>query len=171
MESYPSFDLFLHFFPDYAAPAVAPVGQKVGSTFRPSSDEGYTTPFTFNHYDTPGNLPEYAEPLPPEPEYATPFSERPSESHGLSIPAPTSGSRTTSSHARYDCPSHRIISNGYCTPTLHASGPRPVSVVYAEPQSWIFTTEAHIWGAFVNTVSSDMEKKRLSWTKMCVGTM
>lgn len=121
--------------PDYAAPAVASVSQKVGSTFRPSSDEGYTTPFTFNHYDTPGNLPEYAEPLPPEPEYATPFSERPSDSHGLSIPVPTSGSRTTSSHAQYDCPSHRMISNGYCTPTLHASGPRPASVVYAEPQS------------------------------------
>ncbi|KAM9353411.1 discoidin, CUB and LCCL domain-containing protein 1 [Symphorus nematophorus] len=117
---------------DYAEPAV---GQKIGSTFRPSSDEGYTTPFTFSHYDTPGNLPEYAEPLPPEPEYATPFSEQPSESHGPSIPAPTAGTRTTPSHAQYDCPSHRMLSNGYCTPALHTSGPRPVSAVYAEPKS------------------------------------
>ncbi|XP_032374210.1 discoidin, CUB and LCCL domain-containing protein 1 isoform X2 [Etheostoma spectabile] len=133
---------------DYAEPAVATIGQKVGSTFRPSSDEGYTTPFTFNHYDTPGNLPEYAEPLPPEPEYATPFSEQPSESslptltgishsntHGPPVPAPTAGTRTTSSHTPYDCPAHRMLSNGYCTPALHVNGPRPVSVVYAEPKS------------------------------------
>lgn len=119
---------------DYAEPAVAAVGHKVGSTFRPSSYEDYTTPFTFNHYDTPGNLPEYAEPLPPEPEYATPFSEQAAESHGLLVPAPTSGIMTTSSHARYDCPSHRMLSNGYCTPAIHASGPRPVSMVYAEPK-------------------------------------
>ncbi|XP_036930131.1 discoidin, CUB and LCCL domain-containing protein 1 isoform X1 [Acanthopagrus latus] len=117
---------------DYAEPAV---GQKVGSTFRPSSDEGYTTPFTFSHYDTPGNLPEYAEPLPPEPEYATPFSEQLSDPHGPPLPVPNSGTRTTSSHTQYDCPSHRMLSNGYCTPALHASGPRPVSVVYAEPKS------------------------------------
>ncbi|XP_073342036.1 discoidin, CUB and LCCL domain-containing protein 1 isoform X2 [Pagrus major] len=117
---------------DYAEPAV---GQKVGSTFRPSSDEGYTTPFTFSHYDTPGNLPEYAEPLPPEPEYATPFSEQLSESHGPPLPAPNAGTRTKSSHTQYDCPSHRMLSNGYCTPALHASGPRPISVVYAEPKS------------------------------------
>ncbi|XP_023275569.1 discoidin, CUB and LCCL domain-containing protein 1-like [Seriola lalandi dorsalis] len=133
---------------DYAEPAVAAIGQKVGSTFRPSVDEGYTTPFILNHYDTPGNLPEYAEPLPPEPEYATPFSEQLSESnlqtltgmlhnntHRPAILAPATGARTTSSHAQYDCPSHRVLSNGYCTPALHASGPRPVSVVYAEPKS------------------------------------
>ncbi|TNN76229.1 Discoidin, CUB and LCCL domain-containing protein 1 [Liparis tanakae] len=132
---------------DYAAPDLAAIGQKVGSTFRPSSDEGYTTPFAFNHYDTPGNLPEYAEPLPPAPEYATPFSEQPPESvlqamtalahghtHGPPVPAAAAGART-SRHARYDCPSHRVLSNGYCTPALHASGPRPVSVVYAEPKS------------------------------------
>ncbi|KAI3360904.1 hypothetical protein L3Q82_013110 [Scortum barcoo] len=121
---------------DYAEPAVAAIGQKIGSTFRPSSDEGYTTPFIFNHYDTPGNLPEYAEPLPPEPEYATPFSEQPSEPHGPLTLAPSAGTRMTSSHAQYDCPSHRMLSNGYCTPALQASGPRPVSVVYAEPKSW-----------------------------------
>ncbi|XP_026149929.1 discoidin, CUB and LCCL domain-containing protein 1 isoform X4 [Mastacembelus armatus] len=126
---------------DYAEPAVAAIGQKVGSTFRPSSEECYTSPFTFNHYDTPGNQPEYAEPLPPEPEYATPFSEQPesnlpnnhSKTHG---PAPTTtGAKTTSSHTQYDCPSHRILSNGYCTPAQHGGGLRPVSVVYAEPKS------------------------------------
>ncbi|XP_047454712.1 discoidin, CUB and LCCL domain-containing protein 1 isoform X2 [Mugil cephalus] len=129
---------------DYAEPAVTAVGQKVGSTFRPSSDEGYTTPFACNHYDTPGNLPEYAEPLPPEPEYATPFSELPSEptltgtvhsnAHGPRFPAPAAGVRTTPSHSQYDCPSHRMLFNGYCTPALHANGPRPVSTVYAEPK-------------------------------------
>lgn len=130
-------------FSDYALPAAAATGQKVGSTFRPSSDEGYTTPFTLSHYDVPGDLPEYAEPLPPEPEYATPFSEQPAESnlptltgillsktHGLPIQAPTIGAS-----AQYDCPSHRVLSNGYCTPALHANGPRPVSAVYAEPRS------------------------------------
>ncbi|KAK5862506.1 hypothetical protein PBY51_017895 [Eleginops maclovinus] len=128
---------------DYAEPAVAAIGQKIGSTFRPSSDEGYTTPFAFNHYDTPGNLPEYAEPLPPEPEYATPFSEQISEcsllahshTHTPLTPAPSTGTRTSPSRSQYDCPSHRVLSNGYCTPALHANGPRPVSVVYAEPKS------------------------------------
>ncbi|XP_076594012.1 discoidin, CUB and LCCL domain-containing protein 1 isoform X1 [Chaetodon auriga] len=129
---------------DYAEPAVGAIGQKVGSTFRPSSDEGYTTPFTFNHYDIPGNLPEYAEPLPPEPEYATPFSEQPSDSHGPPVPAPTAGT-STSSHAQYDCPSHRMLSNGYCTPALHASGPRPVSVVYAEPKSCDSLLQKHTY--------------------------
>lgn len=140
---------------NYAAPAI---GQKVGSTFRPSSDEGYTVPFTFNHYDTPGILPEYAEPLPPEPEYATPFCEQPSESllptsagvahsniHGPPKPVSSTGARTTCSHshAQYDCPSHRVLSNGYCTPALHANGPRPVSIVYAEPKSFDFLLRSH----------------------------
>lgn len=135
---------WFRFFPDYASPAVASIGQKVGSTFRPSSDEGYTAPFTFNHYDTPGNLPEYAQPLPPEPEYATPFVEQASESHGPPTASPTPGSRTTSSHVQYDCPSHRMLSNGYCTPALHASGQRPVSVVYAEPKSCDLSLQTHI---------------------------
>ncbi|XP_041799225.1 discoidin, CUB and LCCL domain-containing protein 1 isoform X2 [Chelmon rostratus] len=130
---------------DYAEPGIGTIGQKVGSTFRPSSDEGYTTPFTFNHYDTPGNLPEYAEPLPPEPEYATPFSEQPSEPHGPPVPAPNSGTSKASSHAQYDCPSHRMLSNGYCTPALHASGPRPVSVVYAEPKSCDLLLQKHTY--------------------------
>ncbi|XP_029307277.1 discoidin, CUB and LCCL domain-containing protein 1 isoform X2 [Cottoperca gobio] len=138
---------------DYAEPAVAAIGQKIGSTFRPSSDEGYTTPFTFNHYDTPGNLPEYAEPLPPEPEYATPFSEQLSEfnlpthshTHGPPTPAPNTGTRTTSSHTQYDCPSHRMLSNGYCTPALHINGPRPVSAVYAEPKSCDSLLQKHTY--------------------------
>ncbi|MEQ2194829.1 hypothetical protein XENOCAPTIV_003626 [Xenoophorus captivus] len=115
------------------------VGQKVGSTFRPSSDEGYTTPFTCAHYDSPGNLPEYAEPLPPEPEYATPFSELPPEHKpptlmGL-LRSSTHRPPASSDPSQYDCPSHRVLFNGYCTPALHASGPRPASEVYAEPKS------------------------------------
>lgn len=133
------------FSPDYAEPDVAAGGQKIGSTFRPTLEDGYTTPFAFNHYDTPGNLPEYAEPLPPEPEYATPFSDQLTDpnppgtahnnTHGIPMSVPPSGTRTTSAHIQYDCPSHRALSNGYCTPSLHVSGPRPVSVIYAEPQS------------------------------------
>ncbi|CAN9513969.1 unnamed protein product [Ophioblennius macclurei] len=129
---------------DYAEPALTAIGQKVGSTFRPSSNEGYTTPFTCSHYDTPGSVPEYAEPLPPEPEYATPFSEQPPEpklpalmgiahggkQHGCPTSAPPA-----SGHSQYDCPSHRTLFNGYCTPVLHGNGPRPVSAVYAEPTS------------------------------------
>ncbi|KAF7663874.1 hypothetical protein LDENG_00199400 [Lucifuga dentata] len=140
---------------DYAEPGF---GQKVGSTFRPTPDEGYTTPFTFNHYNTPGNLPEYAEPLPPEPEYATPFSDQASESnlpsatggihsntHVLPVPTPANGTRTTPSHAQYDCPSHRMLSNGYCTPALHAKGPRQASVVYAEPRSCDSLLQKHTY--------------------------
>ncbi|MED6289284.1 hypothetical protein CHARACLAT_001270, partial [Characodon lateralis] len=123
----------------YAAPAITAVGQKVGSTFRPSSDEGYTTPFTCAHYDSPGNLPEYAEPLPPEPEYATPFSELPPEHKpptlmGL-LRSSTHRPPASSDPSQYDCPSHRVLFNGYCTPALHASGPQPASEVYAEPKS------------------------------------
>ncbi|KAI4889509.1 hypothetical protein NFI96_029721 [Prochilodus magdalenae] len=102
---------------DYAEPDVSTGGQKVGITFRPELEEGYTVPFALNHYDTPGQLPEYAEPLPPEPEYATPFSDRASPGH-----------------PEYDCPAHRGLSNGYCTPVLNGSGPHKASVIYAEPQ-------------------------------------
>ncbi|XP_076016809.1 discoidin, CUB and LCCL domain-containing protein 1 [Genypterus blacodes] len=143
---------------DYAEPGVAAIGQKVGSTFRPGSNEGYTAPFTFNHYDTPGNLPEYAEPLPPEPEYATPFSDQALESnlagaaggahghtHRLPMQAPITATRTALRHARYDCPSHRVLSNGYCTPALHAHGPRPASVVYAEPKSCDALLQKHTY--------------------------
>lgn len=133
--------------PDYAEPAMGAIGQKVGSTFRPSSDEGYTTPFAFNHYDSPaGNLPEYAEPLPPEPEYATPFSEQLApDSHGPPATAPGTGGRTILRQAQYDCPSHRVLSNGYCTPALHTSGPRPASAVYAEPKSCDSLVQKHTY--------------------------
>ncbi|XP_057689554.1 discoidin, CUB and LCCL domain-containing protein 1 isoform X2 [Corythoichthys intestinalis] len=117
---------------DYAQPAI---GQKMGSTFRPASEEGYTIPFTFTHYDSPGTLPEYAEPLPPEPEYATPFSEQecsPSTG-GTTHRPPTSAS--PGPPRSYDCPSHRMLDNGYCTPAVRANTPRPVSTVYAEPKS------------------------------------
>ena len=127
---------------DYAEPDLTAGGQMLGgSTFRPGIEEGYTTPFTFNHYDTPGKLPEYTEPLPPEPEYATPFGDQPPEPnlataqglvqntpHGFHARAPSSGS------AVYDCPSHRQLPNGYCTPSLHAVGPCHDSALYAEPQ-------------------------------------
>ncbi|XP_067094777.1 discoidin, CUB and LCCL domain-containing protein 1 isoform X2 [Osmerus mordax] len=131
---------------DYAEPDLTAGGQMLGSTFRPSIEEGYTTPFTFNHYDTPGKLPEYTEPLPPEPEYATPFGDQPPEPnlatpqgvvhntpHRFHVRAPSSGS-SRASQAVYDCPSHRQLPNGYCTPSLHAGGPCQDSVLYAEPQ-------------------------------------
>ncbi|XP_056142564.1 discoidin, CUB and LCCL domain-containing protein 1 isoform X2 [Lampris incognitus] len=143
---------------DYAEPGMTATSTKMGSTFRPTPEEGYTTPFTFSHYDTPSNLPEYAEPLPPEPEYATPFTEQPLESHlpsppvavhdnthGLPTPAPSAGARTPSSHAQYDCPSNRVLLNGYCTPSLHANGPRPVSVIYAKPQSSAVLLQQHTY--------------------------
>lgn len=145
--------VYLFIFPDYALPAAAANGHKVRSTFRPSSDEDYTTPFTLSHYDIPGDLPEYAEPLPPEPEYATPFNEQPSESnlptltgilhsktHGPPIQAAANGA-----NAQYDCPSHRVLPNGYCTPALHANGPRPASAVYAEPKSCDSLLQKHTY--------------------------
>ncbi|XP_072535880.1 discoidin, CUB and LCCL domain-containing protein 1 isoform X2 [Salminus brasiliensis] len=132
---------------DYAEPDVLAGGQKVGLTFRPELEEGYTIPFAFNHYDTPGQLPEYAEPLPPEPEYATPFSEQcpdPSITSQLDTLLPHSqlfqtGSglhrdRVSPEQPEYDCPAHRGLSNGYCTPVINGTGPRKASVIYAEPQ-------------------------------------
>ncbi|XP_015738692.1 discoidin, CUB and LCCL domain-containing protein 1-like [Coturnix japonica] len=64
--------------PDYAEPDVvqlSPSSQLGSSTFKPPPDEGYTLPLVVSHYDVPGKHHEYAEPLPPEPEYATPFGE------------------------------------------------------------------------------------------------
>lgn len=148
-----AFDDFFCSFSDYAAPALTANGKKVGSTFRPPSNEGYTTPFTSIHYDTPGSLPEYAEPLPPEPEYATPFSELPSESKLATLAGIVPGnthrphlpgaSRATPSKSQYDCPAHRVLFNGYCTPALH--GPRPVSEVYAEPRSTDSLLQRHTY--------------------------
>lgn len=173
-----SLTVFVSFPPDYAEPTA--IGQKLGSTFRPNTDEGYTTPFILNHYDTPGNLPEYAEPLPPEPEYATPFSDPPGElnmsgkiscAHRIPTSAPVSGAALTSSHAQYDCPSHRMLSNGYCTPVVHANGPRPVSVVYAEPKSCDslqrnHTYEEPLWAQWAQT----QRRNRLLLADMCTGS-
>ncbi|XP_039420490.1 discoidin, CUB and LCCL domain-containing protein 1-like isoform X4 [Corvus cornix cornix] len=64
--------------PEYAEPdlvQVSPSSQTGPSTFKPLLEEGYTLPLVLSHYDVPGKHHEYAEPLPPEPEYATPFSE------------------------------------------------------------------------------------------------
>uniref|UniRef100_A0A8C6WHQ8 Si:dkey-34d22.1 n=1 Tax=Neogobius melanostomus TaxID=47308 RepID=A0A8C6WHQ8_9GOBI len=116
---------------DYAEP----VGQKVGSTFRPSSGEGYTTPFALNLYDTPGHTPEYDEPLPPEPEYATPFSDQLQESNTYSAPVLAPATGMASHHSHYDCPSHKTLPNGYCTPVVHRTGPGFVNEIYAEPKS------------------------------------
>ncbi|XP_059724691.1 discoidin, CUB and LCCL domain-containing protein 1-like isoform X5 [Haemorhous mexicanus] len=64
--------------PEYTEPdlvQVNPSSQTGPSTFKPLLEEGYTLPLVLNHYDVPGKHNEYAEPLPPEPEYAMPFSE------------------------------------------------------------------------------------------------
>ncbi|XP_039942066.1 discoidin, CUB and LCCL domain-containing protein 1-like [Hirundo rustica] len=64
--------------PEYAEPdlvQVSPSSQTSPSTFKPLLEEGYTLPLVASHYDVPGKHHEYAEPLPPEPEYAMPFSE------------------------------------------------------------------------------------------------
>ncbi|XP_005058472.1 PREDICTED: discoidin, CUB and LCCL domain-containing protein 1-like isoform X1 [Ficedula albicollis] len=64
--------------PEYAEPdlvQVSPCSPTGASTFKPLLEEGYTLPLVLSHYDVPGKHHEYAEPLPPEPEYAMPFSE------------------------------------------------------------------------------------------------
>ncbi|XP_048356248.1 discoidin, CUB and LCCL domain-containing protein 1-like isoform X2 [Sphaerodactylus townsendi] len=89
MASFPgagaSADLNEALSPEYAEPdivQVSPTSQTVPSTFKPDPDEGYTLPLVVNHYDVPGKYHEYAEPLPPEPEYATPFADQPTEAEG-----------------------------------------------------------------------------------------
>lgn len=138
-----SIELFFFFLllspPDYAEPDVLSGGSKLGSTFRPPLDEGYTTPFALNHYDTPGRLPEYAEPLPPEPEYATPFGEQPLDPSLAmlqnSMHLAHHGLRIVPGMARYDSPPQKGLANGYCSPSpLGGSGAQRDSVVYAEPQ-------------------------------------
>ncbi|XP_063167979.1 discoidin, CUB and LCCL domain-containing protein 1-like [Candoia aspera] len=66
--------------PEYAEPdlvQVSPSCQAAQSTFKPAVDEGYTLPLVANPYNVPGRQHEYTEPLPLEPEYATPFIEQP----------------------------------------------------------------------------------------------
>ncbi|KAI5106356.1 discoidin, CUB and LCCL domain-containing protein 1-like [Silurus meridionalis] len=122
---------------DYAEPDVLAGGQKVGVTFRPPLDQGYTVPFSINHYDTPNQLPEYAEPLRLEPEYATPFNEPvvdPSIPTQLKTLQNLSHLHTAAPGTlQYDCPSHRRLSNGYCTPFSNGAAnykqPQPVDLV------------------------------------------
>ncbi|KAG8143202.1 hypothetical protein E2320_000468 [Naja naja] len=68
--------------PEYAEPDLVQVNpgcQVAPSTFKPAMDEGYMLPLVVNPYDVPGKQHEYTEPLPLEPEYATPFMEQPAE--------------------------------------------------------------------------------------------
>lgn len=125
---------------DYAEPDVVAGGQMMGLTFRPPLEEGYTVPFSLNHYDTPGQLPEYADPLPAEPEYATPFSEMPTDLTPVSrqnqpVCRSAQGTRAELGQQQYDCPAHRVISNGYCTPVSHSTSQHKASVIYFEPQT------------------------------------
>lgn len=103
------------------------------------------SPSLSSHYDTPGKLLEHTEPLTPEPEYATPFSDQHPDPNLATpqgtlnnnkhvLPMVSTGTRTTITQAQYDCPSHRELPNGYCTTSLHANGSRPASVVYTEPE-------------------------------------
>lgn len=129
---------------EYAEPdlvQVSPGSQPGPSTFKPLPDEGYTLPLVVSHYDVPGKRHEYAEPLPPEPEYATPFSE----------PEPA-GTHPSCPPVRYDAPTPRpgeVLGGATTTPsgertaspagdTPSAEGPRfprgdcPLSHVYHE---------------------------------------
>ncbi|KAJ3598068.1 hypothetical protein NHX12_001582 [Muraenolepis orangiensis] len=136
---------------DYAEPAAG--GQTLGSTFRPSQ----ATPCSLDHYRVPANLPEYAQPLPPEPEYATPFSEQLPEGrdparppratgqygkHGAAgplppppPPPPAACGGSSPGHTHYDCPSHRVLSNGYCTPSSLRPVYSELRPFYSELQS------------------------------------
>ncbi|XP_068015091.1 discoidin, CUB and LCCL domain-containing protein 1-like isoform X1 [Melanerpes formicivorus] len=93
--------------PEYAEPdllQVSPSSQPGPSTFKPFPDEGYTLPLVVSHYDVPGKRHEYAEPLPPEPEYATPFCEpEAAGTHRSPCPAGLPGCPAL----RYDAPTLR----------------------------------------------------------------
>ncbi|KAM6313806.1 discoidin, CUB and LCCL domain-containing protein 1-like [Podargus strigoides] len=101
-------DLSRSHSPEYAEPdlvQVSPSSQTGPSTFKPPPDEGYTLPLVVSHYDVPGKYHEYAEPLPPEPEYAMPFSEpEPTGTHR--VPCGITG-LPASPVARYDAPTPR----------------------------------------------------------------
>lgn len=131
--------------PVYTSPDLLTVGPKLGSTFRPASDGGYTAPLVRAHYDVPGRVAvEYAEPLLPEPEYATPFGEQPAnppvpllQAKGgrLAIHLPPLALRTNGSlQAQYDCPTRRGRPSDSSFPLSGESDPRSASVLYAEPQ-------------------------------------
>ncbi|KAI6073379.1 hypothetical protein LUU34_00746800 [Aix galericulata] len=118
--------------PEYAEPdlvQVSPSGQPGPSTFKPPPDEGYTLPLVVSHYAVPGQYHEYAEPLPPEPEYATPFGDpeplgtRRSPCGMAGLPAALSCAGSPESPlARYDAP------------TLLPGEPQGLSGVNAAPR-------------------------------------
>ncbi|XP_039595698.1 discoidin, CUB and LCCL domain-containing protein 1 isoform X1 [Polypterus senegalus] len=136
----------------YAEADVIPGGQKASSTFRPTVEDGYTIPMILNHYDTPGKFHEYAEPLMPEPEYATPFSEQFQDSGSgegkrgtsmIKIAPPCSGTlaggASNSIAQQYDFPIQRLECVGeqvdYNVPQASGGTARKASVIYAEPQA------------------------------------
>ncbi|XP_064408169.1 discoidin, CUB and LCCL domain-containing protein 1 isoform X2 [Latimeria chalumnae] len=141
--------------PEYAEPDV-PAGQKAPSTFRPAPEDGYTVPLivTVNHYDIPGKYHEYAEPLPPEPEYATPFMEQaldPSvkKNHCVVKVVPPSFGKglpgslvPQGSGPQYDSPPQRVGAcgdkangtGGFPAPQGPPQDPTKPGSVYAEPQ-------------------------------------
>ncbi|KAG5858055.1 hypothetical protein ANANG_G00026030 [Anguilla anguilla] len=113
---------------DYAEPELCPAGQKLGSTFRPVADEGYTVPLILSHYDVPGsfrNTPSRCRrsPSTPRPSATCP---RPARLPGPPR-APSHASAAASPSAHYDCPGHKMAPNGYCLPAPHGAE-------YAEPQ-------------------------------------
>ncbi|KAK2518507.1 hypothetical protein Q9233_012311 [Columba guinea] len=104
--------------PEYAEPDLVQMttsSQMGPSTFKPLLDEGYTLPLVVSHYDVPGKYHEYAEPLLPEPEYATPFSEpEPASTRHSPCGVPR---LPVSPPLRYDAPAPRAgeLPAGACT--------------------------------------------------------
>ncbi|XP_074832690.1 discoidin, CUB and LCCL domain-containing protein 1-like isoform X2 [Carettochelys insculpta] len=145
--------------PEYAEPDVVqviPNSQTAPSTFKPALDEGYTLPLVLNHYNVPGKYHEYAEPLPPEPEYATPFMEQALDTVGAAarknicvikvVPTSQGWAGSLASPAsqgiqpQYDFPVQRP------TETLNGTrgeGSCLLSTVYTEPQTERTPT---LWG-------------------------
>ncbi|XP_030075188.1 discoidin, CUB and LCCL domain-containing protein 1-like [Microcaecilia unicolor] len=138
---------------DYAEPDLVQVlrtTQKCSSTFKPDPDEGYMLPLVVSHYDVPGKYHEYAEPLPPEPEYATPFADQGLESATsrknicvvkvipLSPRNASVSSAALSAQSPYDFPVPHGNAAEERTNGTEAEYPRgysTVTTVYAEPQS------------------------------------
>ncbi|XP_030395146.1 discoidin, CUB and LCCL domain-containing protein 1-like isoform X2 [Gopherus evgoodei] len=132
---------------EYAEPdvvQVSPSSQTAPSTFKPALDEGYTLPLVVNHYDVPGKYHEYAEPLPPEPEYATPFTEQALEAAGAAAKkntcvkvVPTTQGLAGSLMSpgilpQYDFPAQQL---GETPNSTRGEGSHQASIVYTEPQT------------------------------------
>ncbi|XP_032658738.1 discoidin, CUB and LCCL domain-containing protein 1-like isoform X3 [Chelonoidis abingdonii] len=140
--------------PEYAEPdvvQVSPSSQTAPSTFKPALDEGYTLPLVVNHYDVPGKYHEYAEPLPPEPEYATPFTEQALEATGAAAKntcvkvVPTTQGRAGSLMSpgilpQYDFPAQQL---GETLNSTRGEGSHQASIMYTEPQTERTSTS---WG-------------------------